>query len=246
MTVEPILTVLLFSSAAAAVAPVGVIPFAILGRVPIPWLSGAYALASGFMLGVGYILMAEGLLDREALPPILGAVVGVGYTWWTHHFSGNEDVGISGGDSPDEVKEYKIIVLSSLHSASEGVAIGAAMTISLHLGVFTALALAIHNGAEAMALTWILNRRRVKLSHSAALCLFTNVPQILLAVGTFAVVSAAPSALPWTIGFASGALVYLVLTELLPSSYEIGRHTHVSLLVSLSAGGIVLLEGLLK
>jgi ZIP family zinc transporter len=120
------------------------------------------------------------------------------------------------------------------------------MTISLLLGAFTALALAIHNGAEAMALTWILNHRRVRLRHSAALCLFTNVPQVLLAVATFAVVSAAPAALPWTIGFASGALVYLVLTELLPSSYQNGRHTHVSLLVSFSAGGIVLLEGLLK
>jgi hypothetical protein len=36
------------------------------------------------------------------------------------------------------------------------------------------------------------------------------------------------------------------LTELLPSSYQNGRHTQVSLLVSFSAGGIVLLEGLLK
>ena len=71
-------------------------------------------------------------------------------------------------------------------------------------------------------------------------------PQILLAVTTFSVVSAVPAALPWMIGFASGALVYLVLTELLPSSYQNGRHSHVSLLVSFSAGGVVLLEGLLK
>lgn len=244
MTAEPILSVLLFSAAAAAAAPLGVIPFAILGRVPIPWLGGAFSLASGLMLGVGYILMAQGLLGEGALAPILGAVVGVGYTWWTHRFSGNEDFDYN--SPPDEVGEYKALVLGGLHSASEGVAIGVAMTINLHLGAFTALALAIHNGAEGMAMTWLLNRRNVRLSHSAALCFFTNVPQILLAVATFSVVSAAPAALPWTIGFASGALVYLVLTELLPSSYENGRHTHVSLLVSFSAGGVVLLEGLLK
>lgn len=246
MTSEPILTVLLFSVAAAAAAPFGVIPYTILDKVPLPWLSGAYALASGFMLGVGYILMAHGLLGQEALPPILGAVVGVGYTWWTHRFSGIPDIEIQASGPPDEVKEFKIIVLSGLHSASEGVAIGVAMTINLHLGVFTALALAIHNGAEAMALTWVLNRRHVRLGHSAVLCIFTNVPQVLLAVSTFAVVSAAPAVLPWAIGFASGAMVYLVLTELLPSSYQYGRHTHVSLIVSFSAGGLVLLEGLLK
>ncbi len=245
MTAEPILTVLLFSTAAAATAPFGVIPFAILGTVPVPWLGGAFALASGFMLGVGYILMAQGLLGQEALAPILGAVLGVAYTWWTHRFSGNDDFDIYGGP-PDEIREYKALVLSGLHSASEGVAIGVAMTINLHLGVFTALALAIHNGAEGMALTWTLSRRNVRLAHSAALCFFTNVPQIMLAVTTFSVVSAAPAVLPWTIGFASGALVYLVLTELLPSSYQNGRHTHVSLLVSFSAGGVVLLEGLLK
>ena len=64
------------TAGAAAAAPLGVIPFMVLGSVPVPWLSGAYALASGFMLGVGYILMAKGLLGQEALPPILGAKPG--------------------------------------------------------------------------------------------------------------------------------------------------------------------------
>jgi ZIP family zinc transporter len=243
---EPILTVLLFSSAAAAAAAIGVVPFVILGNVPILWLGGAYALASGMMLGVGYILMAEGLMGQAAVAPILGAVVGVAYTWWTHQFTGNQDVDIPINGPSDEASEYRMILLNGLHSASEGVAIGVAMTINLYLGMFTALALAIHNGAEAMALTWILTRRNIRVRHSSALCIFTNVPQVLLAVCTFAVVSAVPATLPWMIGFASGALVYLVLTELLPCSYENSNHTHVSLLVSFSAGGLVLLEGLLK
>lgn len=243
---EPILTVLLFSTAAAAAAAIGVVPFFILGNVSTLWLGGAYALASGLMLGVGYILMAEGLMGQAAVAPVLGAVGGVGYTWWTHQFTGNQEVDIPIDGPSDEASEYRLILLNALHSASEGVAIGVAMTINIHLGVFTALALAIHNGAEAMALTWILNRRNVRLQHTSALCIFTNVPQVLLAVCTFAVVSAAPATLPWAIGFASGALVYLVLTELLPCSYENGSQTFVSLLVSFSAGGLVLLEGLLK
>ncbi|MDP6279278.1 MAG: hypothetical protein QF701_13835 [Nitrospinota bacterium] len=131
-----------------------------------------------------------------------------------------------------------------MHSASEGVAIGAAMALSLRLGVFIALSLAVHNAAEAMALTWVLEKRKVSFAQAAGLGVFTNVPQMLLAIVSFAVISAASALLPWAAGFVAGAMAYLVLTELLPASYRGGDHTRIALLVSFSAGGMVLLEGL--
>ncbi|MDP6366316.1 MAG: hypothetical protein QF787_09220 [Nitrospinota bacterium] len=131
-----------------------------------------------------------------------------------------------------------------MHSASEGVAIGAAMALSLRLGVFIALSLAVHNAAEAMALTWVLEKRKVSFAQAAGLGVFTNVPQMLLAIVSFAVISAASALLPWAAGFEAGAMAYLVLTELLPASYRGGDHTRIALLVSFSAGGMVLLEGL--
>ncbi|MEE9274599.1 MAG: ZIP family metal transporter [bacterium] len=240
---DPVLTVLLFTSLAAAAAAAGAIPFALRTPVPMEWLGCAYALASGLMLGAGYLLMAEGLLRHPPLITTLGAGLGVAYTYWTHAYSGTEEIETLPGGEVEEAAGYKLILLNTLHSASEGVAIGTAMVVSLRLGIFLALALAVHNAAEGMALTNVLRGRRMPLGASAVLCVVTNAPQVLLAVAAFAVVRAAGGLLPWALGFSAGALVYLVLTELLPDSYRRAGRTCIAALVSLSAGLLVLLKG---
>lgn len=221
------------------------VPYALLGRVPMRALGLAYALASGLMLGAGYLLLEAGLKDRvqSALVLMAGGALGVLYTYWTHWFSRTEEVeSIPRGEVPPGLG-FKIVLLNALHSASEGVAIGAAMAVSPRMGIFLALSLALHNIAEAVTLTSVLLRRGLRLGEAAMLCVITNVPQVLLAVSAFAVVSAAGGLLPWALGFASGALVYLVLTELLPGSYKQASHTWVAAAVSLSTGLVVLLKG---
>ena len=138
----------------------------------------------------------------------------------------------------------KFVLLNALHSASEGIAIGVAMTAKLELGIFMALALGVHNIAEAMVLTDVLHRAGTSLRQSAALSVITNIPMILFAVVTFSVIPAVPGALPWFLGMTAGALLYLVMTELLPSSYERASRTGIAILVSVAAGGVVFLKGL--
>jgi zinc transporter ZupT len=58
-------------------------------------------------------------------------------------------------------------------------------------------------------------------------------------------VSATPGLLPWAAGFAAGALLFLVLTELLPGSYERAHRAAVALLVSTAAGLTILAHALL-
>ena len=81
----------------------------------------------------------------------------------------------------------------------------------------------------------------MRLGHAALLAIATNLNQVLLAVLTFAVVGALPALLPWALGFAVGALVYLVLVELLPESYRQAGHTSIALVTSLTMGVLVLL-----
>lgn len=242
---DPVLVVLLFSAVAAATAAGGAVPFLALGRVPMRTLGMAYALASGLMLGAGYLLLEAGLKDKghSAVVLMSGAALGVLYTYWTHWFSRTGEMeSIPSGEIPPGLG-YKIVLLNALHSASEGVAIGAGMALSTRMGVFLALSLAVHNIAEAVTLTSVLLRREVRLGEAALLCVITNVPQILLAVTAFAVVSAARGLLPWALGFAAGALAYLVLTELLPDSYRQASHTWVAAAVSFSTGMVILLKG---
>ncbi len=240
---EAVLVVLLFSALAACLSGLGTVPFCCSSEVPLSWIGWAYALASGLMLGAGYILMAAAL-GASTLPVVFGGVLGVVYTYWTHAYSGTKELDTGPAESPSADYAIKFILLNSLHSASEGVAIGVAMVLNLSLGIFMALALAVHNIAEAMVLTDVLRRGRMSYGEMAGMAIVTNVPQILLAIVAFAVIPAIPGSLPWAVGFAAGALVYLVMTELLPASYERAGHTSIAFVVSFSTGGVVLLKGL--
>jgi zinc transporter ZupT len=137
-----------------------------------------------------------------------------------------------------------VTLINALHSAPEGIAIGVAMLISLPFGVFMALAIGVHNIPEATILCAIHTSRGVRLAEAAGLSVAANALQALLAVFTFAVVGAAPALLPWALGFAVGALVYLVMVELLPESYGQAGHTTIALVTVVSMGIVVLLGGL--
>ena len=66
---------------------------------------------------------------------------------------------------------------------------------------------------------------------------------MLLAVSVYAVVTAAPAATPAVLGFGFGALVYLVLVEMLPESYRQAGTTTIAVLTSLAMGVLILLHG---
>lgn len=237
---EPTLVVLVYSSIAAAAAALGVLPLVARERIPVVAIGWANALASGLMLGAAYLLLAAGLAYEPWIGAV-GAAVGIAYVWFTHAAAGTEDLDLNRLDETSDVYGYKVLLVNTLHSAPEGVAIGAAAMVSLPFGVFVALAMAVHNVPEATALSAILRTRGVRLDNAAGLAVMTNVTQILLAVVTYALVSAAPDVLPWALGFAVGSLIYLVLAELLPESYRQAGHTTIALLTILAMGTVVLL-----
>ncbi len=239
--VDPVLIVLFYGALAAAASALGALPFA-RGDGPRPWVVGAaYALASGFMLGAGYLLMSEGL-SAEAIVAVLGGGLGVVYTWWTQKYPGTDRLETDPDQEIGRDAGYKTMLQSTLHAAAEGLAIGVAMVVDLSFGIFMALALAVHNVGEAMALTAILRQRGMTVGESAGLCVVTNVTQPLFAIVAFALSPALGHFLPAALGFAAGSLVFLVLTELAPASYERASRTLVATLMSIAAAAVVLLE----
>lgn len=239
---DPVLAVLLCSALAALAASLGVLPHALLGRLAPPVLGWGNALASGLMLGVAYSLTTvQG--DEALLRGAVGALVGLGVVRVTHVFTGVEDLDLNKLDELDPAYGYQVFLVNTLHAAYEGVAIGMAMWVSLPFGIAMAIALAVHNIPEAMIFTAILRGRGVTLPHAALLAVVTNVNQVLLAVVTYAVIAALPALLPWTLGFAVGSLIYLVLDELLPESYRQAGHTSIALVTLVAMGIVVALSG---
>jgi ZIP family zinc transporter len=241
-TLDPLATLLAFSGLAALTAAFGAVPQALSvppSRAVIGW---ANALAGGLMLGVAYALLTEGLREGLAAGG-LGALLGMGFVRATHAAAGTGELDLDSPESASPGGGYKAVLVDALHAADEGIAIGAAMAVSMPLGVAMAVTLAVHNVPEAMVLTSALTRLGLRPYQSAALAVVVNANQVLLAVLAFSLVGLWPFLLPWIAGFAVGALIYRTLVELLPESYALAGRTSIAGITMLAIAVVVLLVG---
>jgi zinc transporter ZupT len=237
------LVVLLYASLSAAAAVLGAGPFAFRVAVPRWQLGLANGIASGMMLGAAYGLLLPGLAFGMTAVAA-GAAVGILFVAWTHMASGTEELDLNRVDDQSAAYGYQVLLVNSLHAAWEGVAIGAAMAVSKPFGIFMALAIAVHNIPEATVLCAILVGRGVSVANAAGLAVAANVSQVLLAIVTYAIVQSAPGVLPWALGFAVGAMIQLVMSELLPQSYRQAGHRSIALVTVIAMGIVVFLRGI--
>jgi len=240
-----VLVVLGAATGAALAAALGVLPLVARPRPPLVWLAWANALAAGMMLAAAFAL-AEPVPSTHSGAFVLGAVAGILFLHGSRAFSQTEGLALNQLDEATTEYSHEVMLVGSLHSAAEGVAIGAAMASDASFGLFVAVALALHNVPEGTLLAAVFRSRGVSLTRAAALAVVANFGQIAMAVATFAVVVAAPAVLPWALGFAAGALVYLVTVDLLPESYVNAGPTSIALTVILAMWAFALLHGVLR
>ncbi len=241
---DPALTVLVWATAAAfASVPGGLVRWSE-GEAGAPWIGWAHALAAGGMLGAAYALTAvRGVAPG---PAAVGGALGVGFIMLSHLLTGVGLVRVDRPDAEDPGSGYRLLLVRMLHAATEGIAIGAAMAVDLSLGVFMAVAIAAHNVPEAAVLAASTSKLGFGRRGTVSLAVLSNAGQPLLALATWVVVAAVPATLPWVLGFAVGALLNLVLTELLPASYREAGSTSIALVASVALGLVVLFAGVLQ
>lgn len=224
MRLESALDLVLWSVLAALAAGLG--PFFI-GKKYLGW---ANALAAGLMLGAGYVVMDAGL-SRSVLIASAGAALGILITFLIHVLLGV-------GSRP--VIAY---TASAVHSAPEGMAIGAAMALSPSLGIFAILTFALHNISESAVVISQLETGGFARGRATLLAIGARATQIIFALLTFLLASASDTTLSLTLGFAFGSLVYLCIAELLPEAYHTAGRTSIAVVASVAAGVVSLLGG---
>jgi zinc transporter ZupT len=135
-----------------------------------------------------------------------------------------------------------IVVVMTVHSMAEGVAVGAAFGGGQELAILITAAIAVHNIPEGIAISAVLRPQGVSILKCAWWSFFSSIPQPLMAVPAFLFVDAFRPALPYALGFAAGAMIYMVLVELLPDAYEEARRPAVGLLVSSTLVAMIVLQ----
>src|SRR5262245_3790125 len=181
------------------------------------WLGISNALASGFMLSASGALIIEGAI-RGFWRVWAGAIAGVVFIYATHRLIGERELRFAELRGADAMKAVLIVAVMTLHSFSEGVGVGVSYGGGAELGVLITIAIAIHNIPEGLAISLVLVPRGASVRSAAWWSIFSSLPQPLVAAPAFLFVEAFKPFLPAGLGFAGGAMAWLVFRELLPEA----------------------------
>lgn len=230
-----VLTVFLVALGTALATGLGALPFVFTGRLDRSWLGIANSLASGFMLGAAAGLCYEGAsygLGRTAA----GALAGAAFIWVARALiGGDRELHFGALEGADARRALMIVGIMTLHSFAEGVGVGVAFGVEQTLGVLIGVAIAVHNIPEGLAISLVLVPRGTSPRNAAAWSVFSSLPQPLMAVPAFLFVEAFSAFLPIGLGFAAGAMLWLVVADLLPEALATTRRSVVALTVASSA-----------
>ena len=215
---------LVFTAAlATAIATgLGALPFALARTDFRRWLGPANGVASGVMLGASASLFIEGV-GRNGVRTTVGAAFGVVFVVVAARaVADRHTLHLGELHGVDARKALLIVGVMTAHSAAEGVGVGAAFGDTRAFGVLIAAAIAIQNVPEGLAISLVLIPRGMRVRSAAWWSIFSSLPQPLLAVPAFLFVEQFSAVLPLGLGFAAGAMVWMVARELLPDALARG------------------------
>ena len=228
-------TVFLAALVTALATGLGAVPFWFTPQMPRRRLGTANALAAGLMLAASAMLLYEGG-QRHLLYLALGAAAGYFFIQLTQRWLDRHDnlhIGMLQG--ADARKALLIVGVMTLHSLAEGIGVGVSYGGGEALGVFITTAIAIHNIPEGLAISLVLVPRGTPVWQAALWSIFSSLPQPLMAVPAFLFVEQFAPFLPFGLGFAAGAMCWMVAFELIPEARENASPTRITVVATLAA-----------
>ena len=116
--------------------------------------------------------------------------------------------------------ELLIFFAMMVHSIPEGIAVGVGYTSGelndSHLGSYIALAIAIHNIPEGLAIAIPMRSAGASINKCFWAAVLTSLPQPIAAIPACLLAWFFQPLMPFLMGFAAGAMIFLVLLELIP------------------------------
>jgi zinc transporter ZupT len=223
-----------FSALATAIATgIGGVPFLFTRSMPDRLVGLAWGFSGGLMLSASvFNLVFEGI-ERAGYNAVAGGIaIGAVLFWLIERRLGGSHFNFYHLQGASARRIVLFIGTMFVHSFSEGVAVGVSFgSGEMTLAVLVTLAIAIHNIPEGLAVS--LPLRTEGFSGWACIwwSIFTSLPQPLMAVPAALAVALFDPLVPLGLGFAAGAMGYLVFSEMVPEAAEHSGRTDAGLAV---------------
>ena len=191
-------------------------------HLALPWLPAAV----GFLLGIAFLLILDTVIPHL-------------------HLNSNEVEGIQGKKS---LKKSTMLVFAvTLHNIPEGMAVGVVLAgayygnelLSMSAALALSIGIALQNLPEGAIISMPLLGEGYTKSRAFLLGSLSGIVEPIAAAITILLISFIEPILPYLLAFAAGAMIYVVVEELIPESQE-GKHSNIAT-ISLAIGFVLMM-----
>ena len=245
MQLNPVLQALLATLFTWFVTALGAATVFVFKSINKKVLNGMLGFAAGVMIAASFwsllspaISMAEEAGMIPWLPAVIGFLVGGGFLWLVDVLMPHLHIGPQ--EEPEGIKtgwkrSVLLVMAITLHNIPEGLAVGVAFgaaaadypAASLTGAAALALGIGLQNFSEGAAVSVPLRREGLSRLKSFVYGQASGLVEPIAAVlGAIAVVIMKPL-LPYALSFAAGAMIYVVVEELIPEAQQEKKHSNI-------------------
>lgn len=204
----------------------GSVPVMIFKDIPHKVYDALLGFAAGIMLSAAaFSLIQPGLENGPVWLVLIGIGVAAVFVYMAElliphlhpHFS-QEMPGFSMS------KALLMALAVTIHNFPEGLAVGVGYASGADkLGVVLALAIAAQNVPEGLAVAAPLRKAGLSRGRSMLMAALSGLPEPIAALFGILALSVSKAILPFALGFAGGAMIYVVSDEVIPECHSHGN-----------------------
>lgn len=244
-SLDPVPQALLAGLVTWAVTAAGAASVFLRKALPQAFLDAALGFAAGVMIAASFWSLLAPAIDLAAarggpswVPAVVGFLLGAAFLRLSDQLLPHLHPDLAESDHPEGVHvrlpHTTLLVLAiTLHNIPEGLAVGVAFGgaagaeamhgVSLTAAVALAMGIAIQNLPEGVAVAMPLRREGQSRLRAFWYGQLSAAVEPVAAVAGAAAVSLIAPILPYALSFAAGAMLYVVVEELLPAAQRSGH-----------------------
>lgn len=258
-TLDPVIQALLATLFTWFVTALGAATVFIFKTINKQVLNGMLGFAAGVMIAASFwsllapaISMAEEAGMIAWVPAVVGFLAGGAFLWLVDVIMPHLHIGDS--QEPEGVKtgwkrSILLVLAITLHNIPEGLAVGVAFgaisadfpSSTLAGAIALALGIGLQNFPEGAAVSIPLRREGLSRFKSFVYGQASGIVEPIAAViGAVAVIAMKPM-LPYALSFAAGAMIYVVVEELIPEAQQEKHHSNVGTIGAMLGFAVMML-----
>lgn len=207
-----------------------------LQRILLGFAAGVMVAASVWSLAIPALEYSSDMGKLSFVPAVVGIWLGIMFLLLLDkiipHLHMNSDK--AEGVRSNLPKSAMLMLAVALHNLPEGVAVGVVIAggmtentgLSLAGAMTLALGIAIQNFPEGAIISMPLRGEGISKGKAFLWGALSGLIEPLAALGTILVAGFIAPLLPWMLGFAAGAMLYVVVEELIPEM-SAGEHSNI-------------------